>query len=131
VKDGYAELFGPPPGRSEPTHQSCSIVPDHNESLYQSLRFAPDLVETFSLSQMIRAKHELYDVVVLKLDVEGAEYEILDDLIRSGVHRDLYAAYVEFHSLKMRNSERRKKHVVELQIRHAFLEAGTRFSEWI
>ncbi|WP_287330521.1 MULTISPECIES: hypothetical protein [Mesorhizobium] len=36
---------------------------------------------------MIRAKHELYDVVVLKLDVEGAEYEILDDLIRSGPSR--------------------------------------------
>ncbi|TIU55389.1 MAG: FkbM family methyltransferase, partial [Mesorhizobium sp.] len=28
VKDGYAELFGPPPERSEATHQSCSIVLD-------------------------------------------------------------------------------------------------------
>ncbi|MCV3205913.1 FkbM family methyltransferase [Mesorhizobium sp. YC-39] len=131
VKDGYAELFGPPPERSGPTHQGCSIVYGHNESLYQSLRFTPDLVETFSLSQMIRAKRELYDVVVLKLDVEGAEYEILDDMIRSGSHRDLYAAYVEFHSLKMRTSERQKKRVAEFQIRDAFLKAGTRFREWI
>ncbi|WP_244440007.1 FkbM family methyltransferase [Mesorhizobium metallidurans] len=131
VKDGHAELFGPPPDRSGPTHQGCSIVFGHNESLYQSLRFTPDLVETFSLSQMIRAKRELYDVVVLKLDVEGAEYEILDDMIRSGSHRDLYAAYVEFHSLTLHKSERRKKRVAESQIIYAFLKAGTRFSEWI
>ncbi|UVK49580.1 FkbM family methyltransferase (plasmid) [Mesorhizobium sp. AR07] len=131
VKDGYAELLGPPSDRPEPTHEGCSIVPIHNESLYRSQRFARDLVETFSLSQMIRAKSDLYDVVVLKLDVEGAEYEILDDMIRSGIHRDLYAAYVEFHSLYMRNSERRKKRAVERKMIRAFLDAGTRFSRWI
>jgi FkbM family methyltransferase len=130
VKDGYAELFGPP-DLADPTNQSCSIVSDHNGGLYRSQPFAPNLVETFSLSQMIRAKRELYDVIVLKLDVEGAEYEILDDMIRSGVHRDLFAAYVEFHSIKMQNSERRKKRVVEFKIMHAFLEGGTRFSRWI
>ncbi|RWM09961.1 MAG: FkbM family methyltransferase [Mesorhizobium sp.] len=131
VKDGYAELFGPPPDRSEATHQSCSIVLDHNGSLYQSHRFAPDLVETFSLSQMIRTKRRLYDVIVLKLDVEGAEYEILDDLIRAGVHRDLYAAYVEFHSLKLRNPARREKRALEARMVKAFDEAGIRFRRWI
>ncbi|MEI8701007.1 FkbM family methyltransferase [Mesorhizobium sp. ISC15] len=131
VKDGYAELFGPPPERSEATHQSCSLVLDHNGSLYQSQRFAPDLVETFSLSQMIRTKRKLYDVIVLKLDVEGAEYEILDDLIRAGTHRDLYAAYVEFHSLKLRNPARREKRALEAQMVRAFDEAGIRFRRWI
>ncbi|RWE67907.1 FkbM family methyltransferase [Mesorhizobium sp.] len=131
VKDGYAELFGPPPDRAEATHQSCSIILDHNESLYQSQRFAPDLVETFSLSQMIRTKRTLYDVIVLKLDVEGAEYEILDDLIRAGTHRDLYAAYVEFHSLKLRNPARREKRALEARMVQAFDEAGIRFRRWI
>ncbi|RWF64375.1 MAG: FkbM family methyltransferase [Mesorhizobium sp.] len=131
VKDGYAELFGPPPDRAEATHQSCSIVLDHNESLYQSQRFAPDLVETFSLSKMIRTKRTLYDVIVLKLDVEGAEYEILDDLIRAGTHRDLYAAYVEFHSLKLRNPARREKRALEARMVQAFGEAGIRFRRWI
>ena len=131
VKDGYTELFGPPPDRSEATHEGCSIVLDHNASLYQSQRFAPDLVETFSLSQMIRTKRKQYDVIVLKLDVEGAEYEILDDLIRAGIHRDLYAAYVEFHSLYMRNPERREKRALEARIVRTFDEAGIRFRRWI
>lgn len=131
VKDGYAELFGPPPDRSEPTHEGCSIVQSHNAGLYQSQPFAADLVETFSLSQMVRDRRGLYDVVVLKLDVEGAEYDILDDMIRSGTHRDLHAAYVEFHSHYASNSERRNNGAVERKIMHEFREAGTRISRWI
>ncbi|TPK63519.1 FkbM family methyltransferase [Mesorhizobium sp. B2-4-19] len=129
VKDGYAEFLGPP-GRSDPTYEGCSIVPGHNGGLYQSQRFTPELVETFSLSQMIQAKRGLYDVVVLKLDVEGAEYEILDDIIRSGLHRDLYAIYVEFHSPYMKNSEQRKTAVVERKIVHELQQAGTHVSRW-
>ncbi|RUX98084.1 MULTISPECIES: FkbM family methyltransferase [unclassified Mesorhizobium] len=131
VRDGQVELFGPPADRAEPTHEGCSIVADHNGSLYQSERFAPDLVETFSLSQMIRAKRDLYDIVILKLDVEGAEYDILDDVLNSGTHRDIFAAYVEFHSLYVRGSEKRRKQAVEREIVHAFSNAGTRFRRWI
>ncbi|WP_246676980.1 FkbM family methyltransferase [Mesorhizobium sp. B2-4-15] len=131
VKDGYAELLGPPPERSDPTYEGCSIVPGHNGGLYQSQRFAPELVETFSLSRMIQAKRSLYEVVVLKLDVEGAEYEILDDMIRSGLHRDLHAAYVEFHSPYMRNSEGRRTAAMEREIVREFLEAGTPISRWM
>ncbi|BAB49245.1 mlr2012 [Mesorhizobium japonicum MAFF 303099] len=130
VKDGYAEFLGPP-GRSDLTYEGCSIVPSHNGGLYPSQRFTPELVETFSLSQMIQAKRGLYEVIVLKLDVEGAEYEILDDLIRSGLHRDLHATYVEFHSLYMRNSEGRKTAVVERKIVDEFQQAGTHISRWI
>ncbi|UVK44921.1 FkbM family methyltransferase [Mesorhizobium sp. AR07] len=131
VKDGYVELFGPPADQANPTHEGCSIFPSHNGSLYQSQRFAHELVETFSLSQMIRAKRRQYEVVVLKLDVEGAEYEILDDMIRSGIHRDLFAAYVEFHSLYMRSSEARMTRAIELEIMREFQKAGTHISRWI
>ncbi|TPM94471.1 FkbM family methyltransferase [Mesorhizobium sp. B2-1-3A] len=130
AKDGYAELLGPP-GRSDPTYEGCSIIPGHNGGLYQPQRFAPELVETFSLSQMIRDRRGLYEVVVLKLDVEGAEYEILDDIIRSGLHRDLHATYVEFHSLYMRNPEGRKTAAVERKIVNEFQQAGTHISRWI
>jgi FkbM family methyltransferase len=95
ARDGHTRLFGPPAAQRDPTYEGCSIVIDHNNALYEAEEITVGLVETFSLSNLIMAKRAAYDVVAMKMDVEDAEYEILEDMIEKGVHRKLDAVYVE------------------------------------
>ncbi|QCI69528.1 FkbM family methyltransferase [Phreatobacter stygius] len=131
VRQGYAKLFGPPAGQQEPVYEGCSINPEHNASYYEPEGFAPDLVETFSLSDLITAKRRAYDVVVLKMDIEGAEYDVLDDIIKNGAHRNIYVCYVEFHSIYMKKDERIKKRIAEREIGSSLTKDNVLFRRWI
>ncbi len=131
TKGGFARLFGPPSGEGDPTYQGRSIVAEHNGSLYDNADPAAEVVETFSLSQLILEKSKSYDLIALKMDVEGAEYAILEDILEKGAHRELFAAYVEFHSLYMRQLERAAKRALEEKIKRSLESENVIFREWI
>jgi FkbM family methyltransferase len=131
VRDGFTKLFGPPAAQRDPTYEGCSIVMDHNNALYEAEEIAAGLVETFSLSNLIEEKRAIYDVVVMKMDVEGAEYEILEDVIAKGVHRKLDAIYVEFHSQYMSGSERADRRSAERKFQDSFSKENVVFRRWI
>lgn len=57
-------------------------------------------VQCVGIVGLVQALHE-FDVIVLKLDVEGAEYEILRSLINSGLISRISRLYVEWHWKKM------------------------------
>jgi FkbM family methyltransferase len=128
---GFARLFGPPSGRGDPTYQGRSIVAEHNSSFYDNVDATEDVVETFSLSQLILEKRNSYDLIALKMDVEGAEYDILEDILESGAHRELFATYIEFHSLYMKQLERAAKRILEEKIKRSLESANVIFREWI
>jgi FkbM family methyltransferase len=131
VRDGFAQLFGPPSDRDEPTYEGRSIVPEHNNSLYQAGSSATDTVETFSLSQLILSKSPLYDVVILKMDVEGAEYELLYDMIKTRAHHKIYASYIEFHSIYMKEKDRHIKKKMEIDLKKSIKRDDILLREWI
>jgi len=131
VRNGHTRLFGPPSAQRDPTYEGCSIVIDHNNALYEAEEITGGLVETFSLSELIMAKREAYDVVVMKMDVEGAEYEILEDMIERGVHRRLDAVYVEFHSQYVTGRERADRRSAEKKIQNSFCKENVVFRRWI
>lgn len=131
ARDGHTKLFGPPAAQRDLTYEGCSIVIDHNNALYEAEEITVGLVETFSLSDLIMTKCAAYDVVVMKMDVEGAEYEILEDMIEKGMHRKLDAIYVEFHSQYMSGSERTDRRSVEKKIQNSFSAENIIFRRWI
>jgi FkbM family methyltransferase len=131
ARNGYTKLFGPPSAQRDPTYEGCSIVIDHNSALYEAEELSADLVETFSLSDLITAKRAAYDVVVMKMDVEGAEYETLEDMMEKGVHRKLDAIYVEFHSQYVAESELTERRSLEKKILNSFSAEDIVFRRWI
>jgi FkbM family methyltransferase len=54
-------------------------------------------VDVINLSQFCR-EQGIDAIDVLNLDIEGAEYEVLDDLLDSGLIQKIRAIYVEFHA---------------------------------
>lgn len=58
-------------------------------------------VPCIDISNWIDKSFQSEDIVVLKLDVEGAEYAIIDRLIETGVIEKINTLYVEFHRQKL------------------------------
>lgn len=70
-------------------------------------------VPCIDLSAFLREAAETYDRIVLKLDVEGAEYDILEKLLEDGTIRHVDRLYCEFHSHKMQLELGRHDRVVK------------------
>ena len=74
----------------------------------------PDLVQTIDLSRWINDELRRYDYIVLKLDVEGAEYDILEKMARDDSLRRIKHLFVEWHWHKIGVPQSRHDKVVEM-----------------
>lgn len=66
--------------------------------------YVPDTiyVNTFNVIELIRQQS---GNIILKLDIEGSEYDILDELIATQLYTKIDKLYVEFHPDMMQDSE--------------------------
>lgn len=65
-------------------------------------------VEAIDFSEFIQTNFQSDDFIVVKLDVEGAEYDILQKLIDTGVINYVNELYVEFHDTKVKGFSKDK-----------------------
>lgn len=127
---GEVDFFGLTESEWGNTNQGGSILPEHNSRLYTSDRAGAIKVETFSLADLIAESQATYPSVLLKLDVEGAEYEVLDDLLNRRVHLGLDVAYVEFHSRYMLEPDRTHYRERETELIRRFKRDGVPLRLW-
>lgn len=68
-------------------------------------------VDCIDLSQWIRKRFKKEDYIILKLDIEGAEYPILEHMLRNGTYEYINELYCEWHWKKVKslNKNRHKK----------------------
>ena len=76
-------------------------------------------VQAFDFSKFILDNFDQNDEIIIKLDVEGAEYCILEKMIKTGSSSYINKLYVEFHDKKTGLSQKKiveelKKQKVEL-----------------
>ena len=72
----------------------------------------PIIVDCINLSKWI-LKFSIHDYIVLKLDVEGAEYEILEHLMDTGAISLIDVLYCEFHVKKLKMKPQKHLDVIE------------------
>jgi len=61
----------------------------------------PVKVRTIDLSRWLRENTSAFDYIILKLDVEGAEYDILEKMIRDRIVGRINHLFVEWHWYKV------------------------------
>ena len=86
------------------------------------------VVKTIDFSEFVRMFSAPEDFVVVKLDVEGSEFEILDKMIDDGTIGLVNEFYIEFHPNHFENSE-----VLEDKIKsyeETFLDLDIKFTRW-
>jgi FkbM family methyltransferase len=130
-REGEASLYGVDDGTDDRTSQGGSIVTAHPSAWHATGPQPPMFVRTFSLAQLIASKRDAYAVVTMKMDIEGAEYDVLEDLIVSGAHRHIDAVYVEFHSQYMRRPDKRAYRRREASIRRTYAADGVPLRLWV
>lgn len=73
----------------------------------------PDRVECVRLSTFIEDKAKDYDEIVLKLDIEGAEYAVLKDMLEAGSINKVSKLMIDWHYEKVNVPE--EEHILLLK----------------
>ena len=128
---GEAHFYGLSEDARGTTSTGGSILKDHNSVFYVANEQKAIQVRTFSLARFLYAKKGNYASIVMKLDIEGAEYEVLEDLIATEAHRCLDLIYVEYHSQYMVEPNRTHYRKRELAIRKRFKQDRVPFRFWV
>jgi FkbM family methyltransferase len=128
---GTIEFYGISDSSSDGrVFDGASIVVRDGGWLGVTKRGSPIQVRTFSFSALLEAKAKDYDTIVVKMDIEGAEYEVLEDMLAKGIPPVLDTIYVEFHSAKMISSLRSAYEDRERKIIEAFRDRGIPLRLW-
>ena len=68
------------------------------------------------MSKFIKENFLKEDFIVLKLDIEGAEFEVLKDMIDTGSIKYVDELYVEFHEWAMKSKSLLSKYKLILSL---------------
>jgi FkbM family methyltransferase len=124
------KLYGLCEGNKGNKSDGASIVKEHASTLYQADEERAINVKSFSLAELLHDRARNYASVVMKMDIEGAECDVLEDLVQTGAAALLDAVYVEFHSQYMVEPDRTKYATRERTIVRAFRKMDIRFRTW-
>ena len=110
-----------------------TVLPEHNSKLYSTPNKASLKVSSINFTEFLLGvlKENEYSAVILKLDIEGGEYPVLDALRSASLLTTFETIYVEFHSQYMSHNLA----INYLEKEKAFLKyskkIGTRVIKWI
>lgn len=100
---------------------SGSSVSETKMAVNRERAFDVDMVR---LADALRGR----EVKVLKLDIEGTEWEVLEDLLNEGVLQKCGQVYVEDHTNRMRNPVTKE---VRMRVLMRCAEEGVQIREWV
>jgi FkbM family methyltransferase len=89
-------------GNKTPNTGASTLVKsksDWNMSIHKEQEVVD--VDAFDFSEFIIDNFEKEDLIILKMDIEGAEYEVIQKMIDTGAINYINKMYVEFHDSKV------------------------------
>ena len=77
---------------------SSSLIKDKKTG---NLRPRPVRVPCVDFGQWLKKNFSIYDYILVKLDIEGAEYDVLDKMLSDGTIAYVDKLYIEFHNTEV------------------------------
>ncbi len=130
IKDGTAFFYGLNNKEKGKYSDGASIQDFHNSALYTLDKNDVVEVETFDFSKFINKCRINYDLIVLKMDIEGSEYGILSKLLTDDTAKYLDLIFVEFHSAYMVKEKKIEFETIEKLLIKSFRKLGIEFYIW-
>ena len=128
VKDGKRKFYGLE--RSN-TAEGGSILKEHASAWYAHKEEEAINVDTFSFSELITHESQKYQTLVVKMDIEGGEYEVLEDLIKNNTHKKISLMFTEFHSQYMQKPDKKTFKRREKKIIKSFKQDRVPLKLWV
>ena len=95
---GLFDFYGLNDNQGGKYSQGGSIVQEHNSSWYTSSKDSAIKVEVIDFSLYLKSKATEFDKIIVKMDIEGAEVELLETLLEKNTINLISILYIEFHS---------------------------------
>lgn len=130
VKDGTALFYGLNNADKGRYSDGASIQEFHNSALYSIDKEEAIEVETFDFSSFINNVSKKYEKIIVKMDIEGSEYGILNKLLIDKNAKYIDLIFVEFHSAYMIDNQKKTFRVLEKTLVNSFRKLGVEFYIW-
>ena len=98
INSGSYNLYGLDPNEGGKFAQGGSIVKEHNSDLYEVIENNAIKVNLINFSNYLESTSRKFEKIIVKMDIEGAEVDLLEHLIKEGTINHISILYVEFHS---------------------------------
>lgn len=98
MSEGWFDFYGLHEDEGGKYSQGGSLVKDHNSDRYEPSEQATIKVKVINFSSYLKDKSTEFDKIIVKMDIEGAEVELLEGLLRENTINLIDTLYVEFHS---------------------------------
>ena len=104
VNNGSIDFYGLEEEKGGIYSVGGTVLPEHNSKKFGTSSSVSLKVQSINFSEFLAdlLKRNVYTSVILKLDIEGGEYPVLDTLCSEGLLSKFEIIYVEFHSQYMR-----------------------------
>jgi len=86
----------------------------------------PDKVKCIDLSGFLKNNFDKNDYIIIKLDIEGAEYEVIRKMKKDGTLSYADEIYIEFHDRFMKNENDGTTQQIIADVKRA----GVKFNQW-
>ena len=111
--------------------EGASILKDHNSNMYDANEEKSIYVDCFDFPEYLK-KLKDYDNIVIKMDVEGSEYILLEKIIENITEiQNIKHIFIEFHSRFMNKSLKKKFRLKEIHIKDSLKKNKINFTLWI
>ena len=130
IFDGKTMLFGLASNEGGSYSQGASIIQSHNSIVYSNNEEEAKEVDVIDFNNYFQDAKNNFDGIVLKMDVEGAELDLLENLISADLLRYVDVLYVEFHSQYRCDNLANTAKERELRIIHQLKKLDIIFRIW-
>lgn len=93
-----ANFFGLEPSQGGVLSQGGSIVRNHNSAFYETTNRIHIEVSIIDFSEFLTEKSRHYDKIIVKMDIEGAEVELMEKLLLDHSINKINILYLELHA---------------------------------
>ena len=111
--------------------QGGSILSDHNSKMYVADSENAIYVQSIDFCEFIKVKLEDYKLVVIKMDIEGGEYPLLDRMIKENIFLNIHSIFCEFHSQYMIEEKQESYRSKEIEYESKIKKSNCKFNLWI
>jgi FkbM family methyltransferase len=104
IEDGESEFFSN--AREDTWGSTLMAGKTSSEILYDS----PIVVKTIDFSAWMKSNFDAKDYIIVKMDIEGAEYQVLRKMIEDGTIGYMDMIFMEWHENRLEGVSREQHH---------------------
>ena len=101
------KLYGLVEDKRGKLSDGASTIKDHNSIYYKSNEQQAIEISSIKISELINKYTSEYSTIIVKMDIESAEYDSLEDLISTEAINNIKHLYVEWHSQYFTSNKKR------------------------